>query len=79
MKNKTKYKSIFIKSLSLKNKKFSENLTYDDILEWDSMSHMVLISNLENDFNINIKPKDMIDFRSYKKGITILKKYKIKI
>ena len=43
------------------------------------MSHMVLISNLENDFNINIKPNDMIDFKSYKKGIKILKKYKIKI
>jgi acyl carrier protein len=79
MKNKIKYKSIFVKSLSLKNKKFSENATYDDIPEWDSMSHMVLISNLENDFNINIKPNDMIDFKSYKKGIKILKKYKIKI
>ncbi|MDB4846362.1 acyl carrier protein [Candidatus Pelagibacter sp.] len=79
MKNKIKYKSIFVKSLSLKNKKFSENSTYDDIPEWDSMSHMVLISNLENDFNINIKPNDMIDFKSYKKGIKILKKYKIKI
>ena len=79
MKNKTKYKSIFIKSLSLKNKKFNENLTYDDISEWDSMSHVILISNLEDNFNIDIKPNDMIDFKSYKKGIKILKKYKIKI
>ena len=79
MNNKIKYKSIFIKSLSLKNKKFSENLTYDDITEWDSMSHVILISSLEDNFNIDIKPNDMINFKSYKKGINILKKYKIKI
>ena len=43
------------------------------------MSHMILISSLQDFFRITIKPDDIIDFSSYKKGIKILKKYKVKI
>ena len=79
MNNKKKYKDIFVKSLSLKNKNFNENIKYNETLEWDSMSHMILISSLQDFFRITIKPDDIIDFSSYKKGIKILKKYKVKI
>ena len=79
MNNEKKYKDIFVKSLSLKNKKFNENIKYNKTLEWDSMSHMILISSLQDFFHITIKPNDTIGFSSYKKGIKILKKYKVRI
>ena len=50
---------------------------YNDILEWDSIGHMTLMSELEDGFNISIDTDDIIDFSSFKKGIQILKKYKI--
>lgn len=77
MKNKSKYIEVFIKSLSIDKKKFSEKLKYNDIPEWDSIGHMTLMSELEDAFKISIDTDDIIDFSSFKKGIQILKKYKI--
>tara|TARA_Y100001970_G_C14221647_1_gene853042 strand:+ start:140 stop:376 length:237 start_codon:yes stop_codon:yes gene_type:complete len=77
MKNKEKYKEIFVKALSIDKKKFDEKLKYNDIPEWDSIGHMTLMSALEDGFKISIETDDIIDFSSFKKGIQILKKYKI--
>ena len=77
MKNKQKYIDIFISSLSIDKKKFNEKLKYNDIPEWDSVAHMTLMSGLEEGFKISINTDDIIDFSSFKKGIQILKKYKI--
>ena len=77
MKNKNKYIKIFTESLSIDTKKFSESIKYNDIPEWDSIGHMTLMSALEDGFKISIDTDDVIDFSSFKKGIQILKKYKI--
>ena len=77
MKNKNKYIEIFIKSFSIDEKKFNEKIKYNDIPEWDSIGHMTLMSDLEEGFNISIDTDDIIDFSSFKKGIQILKKYKV--
>ena len=79
MSNKEKYQEIFIKSLSIDNKKFSENLKYNEIPEWDSIAHMTLISGIEEGFNITMETDDIIDFSSYNKGIEILTKYKVSV
>ena len=78
MKSKEKYKDIFIKSLSIDKKKFNEKIKYNEIPEWDSIGHMTLMSALEDAFNITLDTDDIIDFSSFKKGIQILKKYKVK-
>lgn len=77
MKNKNKYIKIFIEALSIDKKKFNENIKYNDIPEWDSIGHMTLMSALEDGFKISIDTDDVIDFSSFKRGIQILKKYKI--
>tara|TARA_B100001063_G_scaffold245297_1_gene280580 strand:- start:1432 stop:1668 length:237 start_codon:yes stop_codon:yes gene_type:complete len=77
MKNKNKYIKVFTDSLSIDKKKFNENIKYNDIPEWDSIGHMTLMSALEDEFKISIDTDDVIDFSSFKRGIQILKKYKI--
>lgn len=77
MTNLDKYKDTFIKSLSINKKDFNENLEYNQIPEWDSIGHMTLISGLEENFKVTIDTDDIIDFSSFKKGIEILKKYKV--
>ena len=77
MSNKQKYQDIFIKSLSIDNSKFNENLQYNEIPEWDSIGHMTLMSGLEEGFNIAIETDDIVDFSSFKKGREILKKYSV--
>ena len=77
MSNKQKYKDIFIKSLAMDSKKFSENIKYNEIAEWDSIGHMTLMSGLEEGFSITMDTDDIVDFSSFKKGIEILKKYSV--
>lgn len=77
MNNTEKYKKTFIESLSIDSKNFKEDLKYNDIPEWDSIGHMTLISGLEETFGITIETDDIVDFSSYKKGLDILKKYKV--
>ena len=77
MSNKHKYQDIFIKSLSINSNKFNENIKYNEIPEWDSIGHMTLMSGLEEGFGIAMDTDDIVDFSSYKKGIEILKKYKV--
>ena len=78
MNNKEKHNQSFLSSLSIDDKILSENLKYNDIPEWDSIGHMTLMSALEDAFEINIETDDIVDFSSYKKGLEILAKYKVK-
>ena len=50
---------------------------YNEIDEWDSIGHMALVAALEDEYKISFETDDIIDFSSFKKGIEILKKYKI--
>ena len=77
MNNKEKYQDIFIKSLTFDRNKFNENIKYNEIPEWDSIGHMTLMSGLEEGFGITMDTDDIVDFSSFKKGIEILKKYKV--
>ena len=78
MSNLEKYNKIFISALSINSKVLNQDLKYNDIPEWDSIGHMTLMSDLEETFNITIDTDDIVDFSSYKKGMEILEKYKIK-
>ncbi len=79
MTNIEKYKLSFKESLSIKDNDISENLEYNGIPEWDSIGHMTLMSKLEEEFDISLETDDIVDFSSFKKGIEILKKYKVNI
>tara|TARA_B100001175_G_C19514836_1_gene646608 strand:+ start:8554 stop:8796 length:243 start_codon:yes stop_codon:yes gene_type:complete len=73
-----RYKKTFVQSLSIEKDKVNNDLKYNDVPEWDSIGHMTLISDLEEEFKITLETDDIIDFSSYKKGKEILKeKYKI--
>ena len=76
MNNSEKYKKVFSKTFEIKSN-FDENLEYNSIEAWDSIGHMNLISNLEEDFKISLETDDIVDFSSFKKGKEILKKYKV--
>ena len=68
-----KYKQIFSSVFSLKDDYDFDKLNYQDIPEWDSIGHMTLVSELENEFSISIETDDIFDFSSFKKGIELLK------
>lgn len=79
MDNRSKYENVFIKSFSVSKNVLKKDLKYNTISKWDSVGHMTMIGKLEDTFKITMEMDDIIDFSSFKKGIKILKKYKIKI
>lgn len=76
--NLSKYKKVFTKTFKLKEDHLKKDIKYNSIKEWDSVGHMTMIGKLEEAFNITMEMDDIIDFSSYKTGIKILKKYKVK-
>ena len=74
MTNMEKYTNVFTE-LFARDADEVKKLHYQDILEWDSVGHMTLISSLEDEFDIMMETDDIIDFESYEKCIEILKKY----
>ena len=69
---------MFATSLNVSENAINENLKYNEIEEWDSIGHMGLMSAIEDEFKISLETDDIIDFSSFKKGIEILTKYKVK-
>ena len=79
MANKDKYEKIFCSSFGLKKTDLKKDIKYNSVSKWDSVGHMAMIAKLEEAFKITMEMDDIIDFSSFKTGIKILKKYKIKI
>lgn len=78
MSNLEKYNRVFTEALSIKVD-ILPGLKYQDVLDWDSVGHMSLMTELEEIFAIELEIDDIIDFSSYEKGKEILNKYAIKI
>jgi acyl carrier protein len=73
--NKQKLYQSFSVALNISVDQVSDELAYQSITEWDSITHMVLISQLEDDFGVSIDTDDVIDMSSVAKAQEILAKY----
>jgi acyl carrier protein len=74
----TKLKEAFADALAISTDQVTDDLKYRGIPEWDSISHMVLISELEEEFDVEIETDDVIDMSSFQKAQEILTKYGVK-
>lgn len=52
-----------------------ENMTRDNTKAWDSMTHLMLITSIEDEFDIMLDAEDILNFKSYNDGLAIIKKY----
>lgn len=74
----SKLKEAFANALAIDTDQVHLDLKYRGIPEWDSISHMVLISELETVFDVEIETDDVIDMSSVQKAQEILTKYGVK-
>jgi len=79
MNNLNKYNEIFTNVLNLKQEQLNAECTVNNIASWDSMSHLSLVTALEESFDIMFDPEDIIEFATYEGGKDILKKYEVQI
>lgn len=68
-------KKSFIEGLGLEEGVNLYDLVYRGIPEWDSMGHMQLVAQLEQDFDVMLGTQEVIDLSSFKKTLEILKKH----
>lgn len=64
----------FATALDIDESLVKDDLAYQSIPEWDSITHMVLISELEETFDIEIDTDDVIDMSSVAKAKEIVLK-----
>lgn len=57
-----KIKIIVGQTLNLKD--IPDNASMENIENWDSLKHLMLIANLESAFNISIEPENIASMRS---------------
>jgi acyl carrier protein len=75
--NEQKLKSIFSEVLGIDEESVTDELTYNSIPEWDSVAHMALVAEIDDQFDIMLDTEDVIDMSSFAKAKEILKKYGI--
>lgn len=63
---------VFANLLDDEEFEISEELSSDDLEEWDSMFHIQLIMNIENEFGIKISTDEIAAANSVKKIIDII-------
>ncbi|MFC3210176.1 acyl carrier protein [Planomicrobium okeanokoites] len=72
MKNIEKYRNAFMDALELEEDEVSEDLALGETSEWDSLGHMILISTMEDVFDVSLDSEWMSEFDSYKSGMALL-------
>jgi len=77
MNNSEKLYQSFSAALAIDTSAVHEELAYQSIPQWDSISHMVLISQIEEDFGISIDTDDVIALSSVGRAKEILSKYAV--
>lgn len=77
MTNIQKFTKAFSNALMITEDKIVDSLKYQSIPEWDSVSHMVLVTELEDAFDISLDTEDVIDMSSVHKAKEILTRHNI--
>ena len=68
-------KDVFQRALGLPPTLDPTPLRYQEITEWDSLSHLRLVSDIEATFGIMLETDDVIDMSSFAKAEAIVGKY----
>ena len=77
--NKDKLFEIISKIFMINKEKIDDNLSKDSVENWDSMNHLMVISELESNFNISIDDKEVVNIRNIKDIKNILKNHNIDV
>lgn len=73
MSNLEKYQEVFVDIFNVKIDELNDKFTFKENAAWDSITHMSLISRLEDSFNIMFETEEILHFGSYDNGIRLLR------
>jgi acyl carrier protein len=70
---------VFATAFEIPVESITPDLEYQGIVEWDSMSHLLLVEELERFYNISISMEDILEMGNIDKIKAILKKNGVEI
>ncbi|GAA3652854.1 acyl carrier protein [Flavivirga jejuensis] len=70
---------VIAKALDISTEIITDQLEYQSIVEWDSMSHLILVEALETTYNIEIETEDILEMSTVAKLKDVLKKKNIEM
>lgn len=77
MTNEDKLRKVFAEALEIDEAQVTDDLTYNTIPEWDSIAHMALIAEIDDQFDTMLDTDDVLDMSSFAKAKEILTKYDV--
>jgi acyl carrier protein len=77
MTNSEKLHTAFAEALQIDPAQVTDNLTYNEIPQWDSVAHMALVAELESAFDIMLDTDDILAMNTVAKAREILQKYDV--
>lgn len=75
MTNLEKYIDVFKNIFDVEESDLDDDFTFSNISKWDSLTHLTLITTLEDTFDVMFDTEDILHYDSFKNGINILGKY----
>ncbi|MBF0256442.1 MAG: acyl carrier protein [Gammaproteobacteria bacterium] len=77
MNNNQRLYASFATALNLSPEDINDDLAYNSIPQWDSVAHMGLIAQLEQEFGVMLDTDDIIDMSSLAKAREILARHDV--
>ena len=73
--NQSVFEDIISKILLIEKDQINDNISRESFEEWDSMTHLVLISELEQAYNFIFKDDDVTEIQTINDSLGILDKF----
>lgn len=75
--NEEKLRAIFAEALEIELEQVTDELAYNSIPGWDSLAHMALIAEIDDQFDTMLDTDDVLDMNTFAKAKEILAKYDV--
>jgi len=79
MSNLDKFNSVFAEVFEVEKSELGSDFSIDNVDNWDSVTQLSLVSDMEDEFDIMSDSEDILEFKSYDAAKAIVAKYDINL
>ena len=79
MSNLDKLNKVFTEVFEVEKNQLGSDFSIDNVDNWDSVTQLSLVSDIEDEFDIMIDSEDILDFKSYDAAKVIIAKYEVNL
>jgi acyl carrier protein len=79
MSNLERYNTVFTSVFNVEQGALNNNFSSETVDNWDSITQLSLVTEIEDEFDIMLDTEDILEFKSYEIGKKIVSKYDIQL